>query len=164
MPTSRKPWSEATITQLHEATGKTDEWIRRRLSESPAIEPARRTGREVYYRTAAALERIYLGGAGLDLTMERAKLARAQTEQTELKNALLRGELLQREDVKSHWANLVLACKEKLRALPAHARARIPGLKKKAVLALGELVDEALTELADDGVPRTRRKPDEGDS
>lgn len=164
MPTSRKPWTQATITQLHEATGKTDEWIRRTLSKPPAIEPVQRTGREVYFPTRAALERIFLGEGGLDLNAEKAKLTRAQTENFELKNAVLRGDVLARRDVKDHWSNLVLSCKEKLRALPAHARARIPGLKKKSVLALSELVDEALTELADDGVPRTRRKHDEGGS
>lgn len=157
MPVSRKAWTEATITQLHEATGKTDEWIRRRLSDSPAIEPVKRTGREVYYGTAAALERIYVGGDGLDLAVERAKLARAQTEQTELKNAVLRGDLISRTDVRDHWAQIVLTVKEKARALPAHARSRIPGFTKKMARLLEELVDQFLVELADDGAPRTQR-------
>src|SRR5688572_10113951 len=128
MPTSRKPWTQATITELHEATGKTDEWIRRTLSKPPAIEPVTRTGREVYYPTAAALERIYTGGGALDVGQETAALKRAQRENYELKNAVLRGEHIVFEDVKNHWADLVLSLKEKMRALPAHARARIPGL------------------------------------
>jgi terminase small subunit / prophage DNA-packing protein len=96
----------------------------------------------------------------LDLTAERARLARAQAEHHELKNALLRRDSLPRELVTDSWAGMVLDVKEHVRALPARARARIPGFTRRMAAELARLCDEALTAIADggDGVPAEPRK------
>lgn len=88
-------------------------------------------------------------GEVLDLTAERAKLAKAQSETAELKNAELRGELIRRDELRSAWADRVLSWKERLRAIPAAATVHVPGFSAAMGRALATLIDETLTELAD---------------
>jgi phage terminase Nu1 subunit (DNA packaging protein) len=97
----------------------------------------------------------------LDLTAERARLARAQAELTELKHALLRGEAVPRQVLLDDWAALALDVTEHVRSMPARALVRVPGFTKKMVPGLRDLCEETLTAIADsDGtpLPRARRK------
>ena len=52
------------------------------------------------YESPEALSRIF-GGSGLDLTDERARLARQQADAQELRNAEARGELIPSADVEA---------------------------------------------------------------
>jgi hypothetical protein len=88
-------------------------------------------------------------GEVLDLTAERAKLAKAQSETAELRNAELRGELIRRDELRSAWADRVLSWKERIRAVPAAATVHVPGFSAAMGRALATLIDETLTELAD---------------
>lgn len=54
----------------------------------------------------------------------------------------------------ARWQQILLALKERLRAIPSKARKRIRKLTRKEERVLLALVDEALSELATDGVPR----------
>jgi phage terminase Nu1 subunit (DNA packaging protein) len=108
------------------------------------------------------------GAEVLDLTEERAKLTKAQSETAELRNAELRGELIRRDELRSAWADRVLSWKERLRAIPAAATVHVPGFSAAMGRALATLIDETLTELADGisgggdgngvGVKRARRR------
>lgn len=91
------------------------------------------------------------GGEVLDLTAERAKLAKAQAETAELRNAELRGELIRRDELLSTWSDRVLSWKERVRAIPASATVHIPSFTAPMARKLLELIDETLTELADGG-------------
>jgi phage terminase Nu1 subunit (DNA packaging protein) len=110
------------------------------------------------------------GGEVLDLAAERARLARAQSEGAELKNAELRGELVAASDVFDRWANLALSWKNRVRGIPAAATVHIPGFTKAMARKLAGLIDETLTELANgrsdgddgDGRPRRARRKDAG--
>jgi phage terminase Nu1 subunit (DNA packaging protein) len=111
-----------------------------------------------------------VGGEVLDLAAERARLARAQSEGAELKNAELRGELVAASDVFDRWANLALSWKNRVRGIPAAATVHIPGFTKAMARKLAGLIDETLTELANgrsdgddgDGRPRRARRKDAG--
>lgn len=107
-----------------------------------------------YYRGVAANRKAQREPEELDLVTERARLAKEQADHQELKNAQLRGELLERSEVETTWARMILAAKERLRSIPATARVRIPGLTPAQAVTLRDLIDEALTELADDGTPK----------
>lgn len=58
--------------------------------------------------------------SGLDLNMqdERARLAKAQADGQELKNAQLRGELIPSAQIVDRWGRIVTAAKQQFLALP----------------------------------------------
>lgn len=171
MPTHRPNLRELSQVELSAASGCSQETVRRRLAMPPAIEPCRRDGKTTWYSAAEALRRILApprvagGGGGelLDLELERARLARAQTQGQELKNAEQSRLVIPRAEVLQHWAGMVLNAKEKLRSIPAVALVRVPGFTRAMAKPLAELIDQALTELGSgrNGVPpqRTVRRP-----
>lgn len=133
--------------------------VAKRLADAGVQPSGRRAGSPVYAlrdAIAAALELPAPDGAGLSLEAERARLSKEQADHQALKNAQLRGELLERDEVETTWARMVLAAKERLRSIPATARVRIAGFTQKQAVTLRDLIDEALSELADDGLPKRR--------
>jgi len=87
-------------------------------------------------------------GLGLDLTAERAKLARAQTARAELEMARIRGELVDAQAVGLKYTAMVSAAKSKLLAVPSKAKGRLHHLTVADIEYLEGLVTEALEELA----------------
>jgi terminase small subunit / prophage DNA-packing protein len=78
------------------------------------VESVRRTIE--HYREVAAGR----GGAEgmLDLSTERARLAKAQTEQVELKNAASRGELAPLADYREAWTGILRGVRQFVLSLP----------------------------------------------
>ncbi|MGF6859660.1 phage terminase Nu1 subunit (DNA packaging protein) [Rhodobacteraceae bacterium MBR-64] len=58
----------------------------------------------------------------LTLTGERARLASAQADAQELKNATLRGEMVKADDVAREWADVLRALRSRLLAVPSRVR------------------------------------------
>ena len=81
----------------------------------------------------------------LGYAAEKAKLALAELE----------GELLRYTDVVQTWTAQIVACKRRLRGIPKVmvSRGELPKLYAQPVL---RRIDEALNDLAGDGVPRER--------
>lgn len=52
------------------------------------------------------------------LSVERARLAKEQADRTGMENEVRRGRLADVEDVEREWADMVLACRAKMLALP----------------------------------------------
>jgi len=146
--THKPELSELSITQLHELTGKARETITKRLEGR--LKPTRRDGRTIYYSPRAALPLIYLDEEQLDPGQERAKFDRSRNEGQELKNAVDRAELVPASAVVRTWAAKVVMVKSRMRALPAQAAALIPGFTAAMARRLAELIERALTDLADD--------------
>ena len=129
-------------------------WLQKRAAEQ-AREPLQRQ----IDRLESALGLGTEAGAITEHEARRRKRV-AEARLLELELVERSGVVIRTDDVRTYWSGLVLSCKERLRALPAHARARIPGLSKKAASVISELVDEALEELADgDGTPPAPRRP-----
>lgn len=157
MPTHNAEDAEVSITRLHLLTGKARETITKRLEGR--LQPLRRDGRTIYYDPQAALPLIYLLEEGLDPAQERAHLDRAKREGQEMLNAVKRGELVSAEAVVTTWATKIVTIKSRLRALPAQAAARIPGVTPAITKRLIELVARALSDLADDAGSSDTREP-----
>jgi phage terminase Nu1 subunit (DNA packaging protein) len=85
--------------------------------------PAREFGQWMIERELAKR-----GGVGLDLTAERARLAKAQADKTELEVAELRGELVSAQEVIEAWTQYIAAIRARLLALPSKAR---PGSRRR---------------------------------
>lgn len=85
----------------------------------------------------------------IDLTTERALLARAQKESAELRNATTRRELIPAHEIGSLVSMMIVALKSALQALPSRIRQQAPHLDAHDVKALQDGIDAALHEFAD---------------
>lgn len=85
----------------------------------------------------------------LTLTGERARLARAQADAQELKNATLRGELVSASEVERAWADILRGLRSQLLAMPSRLRADLGHLTAADVAAIDRQMRDLLTELGD---------------
>jgi len=102
--------------------------------------------------SAAALDAIYIGGTDqdkLDLSAERARLAKEQADKCELENAERRKELLPAESVKKRIVDIITSAKTRLSGMPAKVSALTDDLdERRRIFAESKsIVDESLTEL-----------------
>jgi phage terminase Nu1 subunit (DNA packaging protein) len=160
--------------ELAKRTGRAvptvDSWIRRGLPFVSKGGP----GKKWEIDTAAAIEWIVQHRAtgfrsgpqpavkigetsddDLDLTEERARLAKEQADRIALENAERRGGLIPVDDVVELWAKRIAAARAQLRGVPVQARmsGALPNLTPVEADRLLDIIDAALTELAGDGVP-----------
>lgn len=93
-----------------------------------------------------------------DVETERARLIKAQADKTELEVAELHGELVRVDDVTDAWSQHISAARAKLLSLPSKAAPRVmPGRIAETQELLRNIIDEALNELAGDGLPERAR-------
>lgn len=85
-----------------------------------------------------------------DLTRERARLAKEQADAQELKNAAFRGDLVQVEEVKREWADVLRTVRAKILAVPSRARQSLAHLTAHDVEKIDGELRRALEELAHD--------------
>jgi phage terminase Nu1 subunit (DNA packaging protein) len=131
-------------------------------------------GRESRYDLALAMawwrarETTRLGGAGgaASLEVERARLARAQTEKAQLDLELKRGQLLPVGEITRVWGNITAAIRAKLLALPQAAAERCVEEAAHGAAAvqqvLEETIHEALRELGSWTPPPARAAAQQG--
>lgn len=87
--------------------------------------------------------------AVLTLTGERARLARAQAEGAELKNAERRGELVSADETVRAWATVLGDLRAELLALPSRLGAQMPHLTAADIAAISAELRASLEALAD---------------
>lgn len=87
----------------------------------------------------------------------KIKLVQAQAEKAELEAKELQGKLIPTQEVEEYWIDFVSNCRSKLLALPSKLAHRIEGADTHNEIEdlLEAEVHEALTELAEDGIPVT---------
>lgn len=115
-------------------------------------------GRGLYWqresvRTYVAHLRAIAGNKGdssdIDLTAERARLAKEQADKAALQNAQLRAELVPVKTVESAWLAASTAARRRILAVPS--RLRNSGLGTDMSERLDRELRKALTDLADNG-------------
>ncbi len=89
----------------------------------------------------------------LDLTAERAKLTRAQTEKTQLEVSRLKGESLARLLVAEVWQTHTALVRSRFSGLASTLRLMLPKLDTDDVDLIDGVVCEILEELANKGLP-----------
>lgn len=106
--------------------------------------------REQYIRHLRELAAGRGSDGDLDLTEERARLAKEQADAQEMKNSMMRGELLPAEHVEKTWANMVTMATNRLYGIPSIVAPRIqPSMKPADVEALiREQIDDAMRALS----------------
>jgi phage terminase Nu1 subunit (DNA packaging protein) len=130
----KNPSHLVTLEGLARITGRTYRTIRDRLS---VLEPVKRSTRGIFYDSRKALALIYDDGGrdpeGLDLSRERAALARMQRRKLEIEVARLRGKLVPVEQVGRALEFLAVTFRSRLLALPRKLALQIaPGNPREA--------------------------------
>jgi phage terminase Nu1 subunit (DNA packaging protein) len=121
------------------------------------------THKALAWLAARALERVSVEGKPLDLNAERARLAKEQADHAALKNAVLRGELLDANEVVAGWQDAVGRARSLLLGLPPACADEVTLLARAGGSAkvrdfLADRIHDALTELAN-----TKLDGEEGD-
>ena len=102
-------------------------------------------------RYIASLRETASGRGGeeqvLNLTSERARLAREQADAQALKNAVLRGEYVPAIDVERAWADTLRALRSRLLAVPSRLRQSMQHLTTSDVTLIDRELRDALQEL-----------------
>lgn len=88
--------------------------------------------------------------ASYDLTRERARLAKEQADERELRNATLRGELVEAEAVKREWADVLRSVRSRVLSVPSRVRQSLPHLTGHDVERIDSELRRALEEVARD--------------
>lgn len=126
--------SELTINQLTELTGRTARTIKKRLAD---VSPVRTTDHASYYSPREALPAIFLGDPkpndSLDLTRERARLAREQADATAIKNAQARNELAPISLLTVVLGKVCTRIAAILETIPGNVKRRVPRLTASEV-------------------------------
>ncbi len=150
MAKAKPELSELSINQLATLSGSTHRTIRKRLAD---LAPVRVTGNALLYNPKDALPLIYLGsdkGESLDLSQERARLAKVQTERQALLLERDRGRLIEIEAVGEVVADEYARVRSRLLALPNRLAAAFPEHRANVFAKSEAIVHEALEELSQD--------------
>lgn len=88
----------------------------------------------------------------LTLTGERARLAREQADAQALKNAKLRGDLVEAAEVERTWSDVLRQLRARILAVPSRLRVDLPDTPPTTFHAIDRALRDALTEIgnADD--------------
>ena len=97
-------------------------------------------------------------GRQYDLEQERARLAHHQANNEAIKEMTARGNLVPADLVVKNGGAMVGAARAKLLAVPSKIRAKNPGLSTATIASIQGTIEEALDELASDGIPQDVRK------
>lgn len=85
----------------------------------------------------------------LDITVERARVAKEQADKLEMENAVRRGELIEREDVDRGLGEVAMRVRARLLSLPSKAAPMVAGrAAQECETVLTTVANEALTEIA----------------
>jgi len=92
---------------------------------------------------------------GGDIAEEKTRLTKAQADKAELEVSELEGQLIPAQLVQDTWTDFVANARAKLLALPSKIAHQVIALDKyaEAELLIKENVHDALSELAEDGIP-----------
>ena len=106
-------------------------------------------------RYVASLRETASGRGGeeqvLNLTGERARLAREQADAQALKNAVARGENVPAIEVERAWADILRGLRSRLLAVPSRLRQTVPHLTTSDVTLIDRELRDALQELGAEG-------------
>lgn len=120
-------------------------------------EPVRREGRSVLYDVRAILNDLEATDSEtseeLNLTEQRARLAREQADKTALENQKLRGDLVDIKEVKRGWMAIASIVRQRLLSMPRKLAPLLPG---KTETEIEDEIDREVR-LALDSIARSDR-------
>ena len=84
----------------------------------------------------------------LELTAERARLAKEQADAMEIKNSTARGELVSALETEQTWAGFIIDVRSRLLSVPSRVRQRIPAMTAAEVVIVDEELRSAMEALS----------------
>lgn len=115
------------------------------------VKPRKKVGRtQLYYLPDLAAYRDFHGRKqkDYDLTEERARLAAAQADRTELELETARGNLIPAEDVLAAWEPIVGAIRAKVLGIPSKLKTALPKLTERDLQKIKKIVRQTLEDLS----------------
>jgi len=85
------------------------------------------------------------------LTAERVRVATAQADALEMKNAVARRLMIPAREVESEWSSILRGVRVAVLAIPSRVQQRLHHLTSTDVAAIDREIRDALTEIADNG-------------
>lgn len=147
---------QVTLNHVSELLNISYRVIRRRVSAA-SLQPVNRDGRKAFYESSDVIP-VAMGvmddeDGRLDLSQERAKLAKVQTQRYELELQTLQRQLIRVEDIIAQYGAVVAEYRQKMLALPSKLVTVIEAEETQhtKVEAAKKLVYEALVSLANAG-------------
>ncbi|KIN73272.1 DNA packaging protein [Sulfitobacter guttiformis] len=87
------------------------------------------------------------GDQAVTLTNERARLAKEQADAQAIKNAKLRGELVEASDVERTWGDALRQLRARILAVPSRMRSDLPDIDPQTIDAIDRALRSILTEV-----------------
>lgn len=87
------------------------------------------------------------GDQAANLTSERARLAKEQADAQAIKNAKLRGELVEASEVERTWADALRQLRARIMAVPSRLRSDLPDIDAQTIDAIDRALRATLTEV-----------------
>lgn len=87
------------------------------------------------------------GDQAANLTSERARLAKEQADAQAIKNAKLRGELVEASEVERTWADALRQLRARIMAVPSRLRSELTDIDPQAIDAMDRALRATLTEV-----------------
>lgn len=147
---------EVGARQLGEVLGLNERTVRELVSRGIVAKNGRNRY-DLFPSVLAYVEHLRTVAAGrggeaasYDLTRERARLAKEQADERELKNAILRGELVEAEAVKREWSDILRGVRSRVLSVPSRVRQSLPHLTGHDVERIDSELRRALEEAARD--------------
>lgn len=116
---------------------------KRAVATKRAIEPEDATP------DADPFEADDLDAQSIDYQVQKARLAKAQADAQEMKNAIANGELLKTEEAVQAWSEIVSGARSALLAVPKRLRDLLPGLSASDLAKIDAEIRRALKSLSD---------------
>lgn len=88
-----------------------------------------------------------IGEQAASLTNERTRLAKEQADAAAIKNAKLRGELVDASEVERTWADTLRQVRARIMAVPSRLRSEVVGIDGQTIDAMDKALRVALGEL-----------------
>jgi hypothetical protein len=147
-----------TISGLATEFGISHRVLGKRLED---CEPCEIKGRSKLYKIAGVAPAILKMDKpdDLDLTQERARLAKAQADKTELQLEVENGNLLPVDEVESVWSDVTTAIRAKLLSLPTRISPQLQDLSQPEMESvMQEQIYEALEELSETDMEQNEKQ------
>ena len=92
---------------------------------------------------------VRLEGGGLDLTDERARLAKEQADDKAMRNAERRGVLINAAEAEERWSQVIIDIRTQMLRVPADLRTQLPELTPLQLDKIDRVIRDALVRAAD---------------
>jgi hypothetical protein len=177
MAASKTDLTSLSLNQISQLVGMTYRTVKKKLA---CLDPEEKDGNTLYYNSREALEIIYLGtpeersenadagssGGNINMRFEAARNIKLKNDHLDFDLQVKRQKYVPLEEVRKMWTDRAVAFKSRLRQLAAQLAEEIHGVddSQKVAQIIERGHDEALNEMADDGIEERPEEADDGDA